>query len=147
LLETLPPDRALRAWLDRYAGFVASKRGIIDTLRAGWASGRITTPTIREGITATLETFLAAGSRAGSLRADLCPDDVTALVLAAAARSAPPRSSGRYRGEIGPLRARTINWFLGVLIAGAVSGRNRPALHPDDQLVPLGADHRGGWVV
>jgi AcrR family transcriptional regulator len=81
LLETLPPDVALRAWLDRYARFVATKRGIIDTLRAGWASGRITTPTTRERITTTLETFLVAGSRAGSLRGDLSPDDVTALVL------------------------------------------------------------------
>src|SRR6185312_1176153 len=41
LLERLPPDAALRAWMGRYAGFAAAKRGMVDTLRAGWASGRI----------------------------------------------------------------------------------------------------------
>ena len=98
LLETLPPDVALRAWMDRYAEFVAAKRGIIDTLRAGWNSGRITTPTTRERVTATLATFLAAGSRAGSLRGDLSPDDVTALVLGvflSTATHSTPEQTGR----------------------------------------------------
>src|SRR5206468_1162115 len=52
LLQQFPPDVALRAWMDRYARFVATKRGMLDTLRAGWASGRITTSTTRERITA-----------------------------------------------------------------------------------------------
>ena len=81
LLDELPPDAALRAWMDRYAEFVATKRGMVDTLRAGWASGRITTPTTRERITATIGTILTAGARAGSLRADVAPEDVTAMLL------------------------------------------------------------------
>jgi AcrR family transcriptional regulator len=81
LLDEFPPDVALRAWMDRYATFVATKRGMIDTLRAGWAAGRIATPATRERITGTLETLLAAGVRAGSFRGDVTPDDLTALVL------------------------------------------------------------------
>lgn len=81
LLEQLPPDEALRAWMKRYAQFAVTKRGIVDTLRAGWASGRITTPTTRERITATIATILTAGTRAGTLRDDVDPDDVTALLL------------------------------------------------------------------
>lgn len=81
LLGQFPPDVALRAWMDRYATFVATKRGMIDTLRAGWAAGRIATPATRERITTTLETLLAAGVRAGSFRGDVAPDDITALVL------------------------------------------------------------------
>lgn len=81
LLAELPPEAALRAWLDRYASFVATKRGMIDTLRAGWASGRIATPTTRERITETIGTILAAGARTGSIRGDVDPDDVTTMLL------------------------------------------------------------------
>lgn len=81
LLDQFPPDIALRAWTNRYADFAAAKRGMVDTLRAGWASGRITTPTTRERITAAIGTILTAGARVGSLRADVDPEDVTAMLL------------------------------------------------------------------
>ncbi|AHH97741.1 hypothetical protein KALB_4379 [Kutzneria albida DSM 43870] len=81
LLAELPPDAALRAWMGRYAAFVATKRGMAETLRAGWASGRIATPSTRERITAAIATILASGAQARSLRGDVAPDDVTALLL------------------------------------------------------------------
>lgn len=81
LLDRLPPEAALRAWMDRYAAFVATKRGMIDTLRAGWASGRMSTPTTRARITAAIAEILSAGARAGSLRGDVESDDVTAMLL------------------------------------------------------------------
>ncbi|MFE7979092.1 TetR/AcrR family transcriptional regulator [Streptomyces shenzhenensis] len=81
LLDAFPPDVALRAWMDRYAAFVATKRGMLDTLRAGWASGRIATATTRERITAALGAILAAGARTGSLRADVAPEDATVMLL------------------------------------------------------------------
>ncbi|MFC8799562.1 TetR/AcrR family transcriptional regulator [Promicromonospora sp. NPDC057138] len=79
LLDQHAPDAALRAWMDRYADFFATKRGMLDTLRPGWASGRITTP--RGRVTAALGSILDAGARAGVLRADVDPEDVTMLVL------------------------------------------------------------------
>lgn len=81
LLDQFPPDVALHAWIKRYAEFTATKRGMVDTLRAGWASGRITTPRTRERITAAIGMILTAGAQAGSLRADVEPDDVTAMLL------------------------------------------------------------------
>ncbi|GAA5116220.1 TetR/AcrR family transcriptional regulator [Pseudonocardia adelaidensis] len=81
LLDELPPAVALRAWMDRYAAFVSTKRGMLDTLRAGWASGRIATPTTRERITGAIATILTAGAREGSLRADVPPGDVTAMLV------------------------------------------------------------------
>jgi AcrR family transcriptional regulator len=81
LLKELPPDAALRAWLQRYATFVATKRGMAETLRAGWASGRIATPSTRERITAAIATILASGAEAGSLRTDVEPEDITAMLL------------------------------------------------------------------
>jgi AcrR family transcriptional regulator len=81
LLRRLPPDAALRAWMGRYAVFIATKRGMADTLRAGLASGRIAAPGSRERITSAVATILAAGAGDGSLRADVDPVDVTAMLL------------------------------------------------------------------
>ncbi|WP_328865920.1 TetR/AcrR family transcriptional regulator [Streptomyces sp. NBC_00304] len=95
LLRELPPDAALRAWIERYAAFIATKRGMADTLRAGWASGRIATPATGERVTAAIATILAAGAEAGAeaeaeagaeagagaLRADVEPGDVTVMLL------------------------------------------------------------------
>lgn len=81
LLEELPPDRALRAWMERYAAFVATKRSMLNTLHSAWDSGRLATPATRERITAAIGTMLAEGARAGTLRADVAPDDVTAMLL------------------------------------------------------------------
>ncbi len=81
LLEALPPEAALRAWFYRYAEFLTTKRGMIETLRAGWSSGRLATPATRERLTAALATILAAGARAGVLRGDVEPGDVTAMLL------------------------------------------------------------------
>jgi AcrR family transcriptional regulator len=81
LLAEFPPEIALRAWMDRYADFIATKRGMVDTLRAGWASGSIATPRTRERLTAAIATILAEGVRTGTLRAEVAPEDVTAMLL------------------------------------------------------------------
>lgn len=81
LLAELEPSAALRAWMTRYAEFFRIKRGMSDTLRAGWASGSIATPATRERITATIAEMLRSGAEAGSLRSDVEPDDVTMMLL------------------------------------------------------------------
>ncbi|WIY00667.1 TetR family transcriptional regulator [Amycolatopsis mongoliensis] len=83
LLGQLPPEAALRAWMDRYAAFVETKRGMGDVLRASLASGRIATPATRRRITAAIGTILDAGALAGTLRAGVDPEDVTLLLLGA----------------------------------------------------------------
>ncbi|WP_225448031.1 TetR/AcrR family transcriptional regulator [Streptacidiphilus sp. P02-A3a] len=98
LLDAYPPEAALRAWMDGYAQFAARKRGIIDTLRAGWISGRIATPTTRERITGAIGEMLTAGARAGTLRGDVDPDDVTAILLGvflSTAGGGAPEQTGR----------------------------------------------------
>ncbi|MEV4146037.1 TetR family transcriptional regulator [Amycolatopsis sp. NPDC049691] len=81
LLAELPPEAALRAWMDRYAAFVETKRGMADVLRASLASGRITTPVTRRRITEAIGTILAAGARDGVFRAGTDPEDVTLMLL------------------------------------------------------------------
>ncbi|MFI6935415.1 TetR/AcrR family transcriptional regulator [Streptomyces sp. NPDC050287] len=81
LLDELEPAVALRAWMTRYAAFFKIKRGMSDTLRAGWASGSIATPATRERITAVIAMMLRTGAEAGSLRPDVDPQDVTMMLL------------------------------------------------------------------
>ncbi|MCS0603706.1 TetR/AcrR family transcriptional regulator [Streptomyces sp. LP11] len=95
LLAELEPSAALRAWMTRYAAFVKVKRGMSDTLRAGWASGGIATPATRERVTAVIATMLRGGAEAGSPRSDVDPGDATVMLLgvflATEASAAPDR--------------------------------------------------------
>lgn len=80
LLEQDRADVGLRMWMDRYAAFVQTKRGMLDTLRSGWAAGTIATPDTRARISAVIAAFLAAGAAQGTLRDDVEADDVTAAL-------------------------------------------------------------------
>ena len=60
LLATHPPDRALRAWMDRFADYVAAKREMADTLRAVFAAGTVTVSHAREELAAAVTTVLEA---------------------------------------------------------------------------------------
>lgn len=75
-----PADVALRAWIGRYATFIATKRGMRDTLRGAYASGRIPLPS-RERVTATIAVIFERGAAAGTLRADVDPEDFTTLLI------------------------------------------------------------------
>jgi hypothetical protein len=90
LLAELPPDAALRAWMGRYADFVATKRGMAEALRAVVAAGAVTSSQTREQLGAAAGAMLAAGVDAGLLRADVRAEDVVAslagILLAATSR-------------------------------------------------------------
>ena len=110
LLEQLPPEEALRAWMDRYAAFVATKRGMGDALRASVASGRIATPATRQRITAAIGAILDAGVASGTLRpAD--PEDVTLLLL------------GTFLSTSGDEDAERTGRMLDLIAAGLHAGR------------------------
>ncbi|HBW19119.1 MAG: TetR/AcrR family transcriptional regulator [Streptosporangiaceae bacterium] len=81
LLEALAPDRALRAWMDRFAGYVRAKREMADALRAVFAAGSVTVSLAREQLTAAVQTILDAGIAAGTLRDDVRADDIVATIV------------------------------------------------------------------
>jgi AcrR family transcriptional regulator len=83
LLAAHAPDEALRAWMDRFAGYVTAKREMADALRAVFASGAVTVSEARERLTIAVRAILAAGVAAGTLRADVRPEDVVAMVVGA----------------------------------------------------------------
>ncbi|QIS17426.1 TetR/AcrR family transcriptional regulator [Nocardia terpenica] len=78
---TRPADAALRAWMDRFADYIAAKREMADALRVAVASGAIT----REGVRAELSTAVAdlldAGAEDGTLRPDARAQDVVAALV------------------------------------------------------------------
>ena len=81
LLETHAPERALRAWMDRFADYVRAKREMADALRAVFASGSVTVSHAREQLTAAVQTTLDAGIAAGTLRDDVRAEDIVATIV------------------------------------------------------------------
>jgi AcrR family transcriptional regulator len=81
LLAWHAPERALRAWMDRFAGYVRAKREMADALRAVFAAGAVTVSEAREQLTAAVQTILDAGIAAGTLRDDVYAGDVVATVV------------------------------------------------------------------
>jgi AcrR family transcriptional regulator len=78
-LGRLPPEEALRAWLDRFADYIMTKRAMGDALRQAASDSPLFTTT-RERILEALRLLLSAGAVAGTLRADVDPKDVMRLV-------------------------------------------------------------------
>ncbi|WP_319463639.1 helix-turn-helix domain-containing protein [Micromonospora sp. RTP1Z1] len=78
LLASLPPDQAVRAWMDRFVDYLSTKRGMADALRLVIASGANPYAHSRDRLVAALGLLLGAGSAAGTVRADIAPADVLA---------------------------------------------------------------------
>jgi AcrR family transcriptional regulator len=76
LIAELPPDKALRAWMDHFVDYMTTKRGMGDALRALIASGGDPFSESRVRLTDAVATLLQAGTAAGVLRSDVAPDDV-----------------------------------------------------------------------
>jgi AcrR family transcriptional regulator len=80
LLGSLPPDQAMRAWLDRFIDYVTTKRHMAAALRAVIASGRNPHAESRDRLIGAITALLDAGVASGSLRADVEPNDVLAAL-------------------------------------------------------------------
>ena len=76
LLDSTPPDRALREWMDRLARYVIAKQGLADALKEATADDTAPLPAVYGQVLAALEALLDAGARAGTIRSDLSADDV-----------------------------------------------------------------------
>jgi AcrR family transcriptional regulator len=95
LLTRHPPKVALRRWMDRYASFVAAKRGMAESLRAMVDSGAVAAHQTRARIVGAVELLLNAGVDDGSLRADVRADDVVSSLLGIFLASASRDQTGR----------------------------------------------------
>jgi AcrR family transcriptional regulator len=75
LLHTKPADEALRAWLDRFVDYMATKHGMGDALKAVIASGGNPFAQSRAKLTEAMTVLLTAAVDAGQVRADVNPWD------------------------------------------------------------------------
>lgn len=81
LLTRHPPPAALRHWMDRYAEFVAAKKGMAESLRSLFEADAAAVTDTRASIVGAVAVLLEAGAEDGSLRPDVRPDDVVASML------------------------------------------------------------------
>jgi AcrR family transcriptional regulator len=95
LLDDLPPDKALRAWMDRFVEYMTTKRGMGEALRALIAAGGDPFARSWERMLAATTTLLRAAVDAGEVRADVDPDDVLRAVGAVSLATGEPDQAGR----------------------------------------------------
>ncbi|MFF4616110.1 TetR/AcrR family transcriptional regulator [Nonomuraea jabiensis] len=78
VLAAMPADRALRAWLGRWADYLTTKRGLAQALRAVAATdtGPVAFPGARARALAAVRRLLDAGVSEGLLREGIEPLDV-----------------------------------------------------------------------
>jgi AcrR family transcriptional regulator len=118
LLQELPPDKALRAWMDHFVDYMTTKRGMGDALRALIASGGDPFSQSRVRLAQAVATLLQAGMAANVLRSDIQPDDVLLSLSGVSLATADPAQ----REQAGRL--------LDLLMDGLVVSR-RPATAQD----------------
>jgi len=80
LLATLPPDRAVRAWMDRFVDYAVTKRGMKDALHGLIAAGGNPFAQTRDRLLGALGSLLTAAVTAGTVRADIAPADLLATL-------------------------------------------------------------------
>jgi AcrR family transcriptional regulator len=95
LLKRHPPKTALRRWMDRYASFVAAKRGMAESLHAMFDSGAMQPSQTRDSIAGAVDLLLRAGADDGSLRSDVQADDVVSSLIGIFLASGSSEQTGR----------------------------------------------------
>ncbi|MFF9563802.1 TetR/AcrR family transcriptional regulator [Leifsonia sp. NPDC014704] len=81
LLPTDQPDVALREFMRLYSGFIVTKRGMAESLRAGGARAAAASAQTRQRVDSAVQPFLTAGIEQGLFRDDVTADDVTAAMV------------------------------------------------------------------
>lgn len=79
LLETRAPAQAMRQWMDLFADWLATKRGML-ALLAIEPSAMSHAPS-RGEMLAAISTILSAGVAAGDIRRDIDPEDIAASLV------------------------------------------------------------------
>jgi len=81
--------------MDRYASFVAAKRGMADSLRTMVESGAVQINQMHARIVAAVDLLLQAGAADGTLRSDVAADDVVSSLIGIFITSRSPDQTGR----------------------------------------------------
>lgn len=71
-----PPVEALARWLRRYAGFIATKKGLASALHSGDPAYAALPDYFRASFEPALSALLAAAAATGNVRSDIAPYDL-----------------------------------------------------------------------
>ncbi|WP_426505582.1 TetR/AcrR family transcriptional regulator [Dactylosporangium sp. McL0621] len=81
LLAAHPPAQAMRRWMDLFSEWLATKNGMIDTLRAMINNKQLGSAHTRTELLAAIDKILAAGRAAGDIGAHATSEDVAAGLI------------------------------------------------------------------
>jgi len=76
ILENAPAAEALRAWMDQFVDYMATKHGMAEALHAVLVTEGDLRMKTRDMLTTALATLMTAGIADGSVRPDLDPSDI-----------------------------------------------------------------------
>ena len=74
------PGEALARWMQRYAGFIAAKRGLATALHSGNPAFDALPAYFRQRLEPALQTLLEAATAAGEIRADVVAEELLGAV-------------------------------------------------------------------
>lgn len=81
LLAQLPPDQAMRRWMDLFGDWIATKNGMLDTLQAMIETSAIAHDQTRVELLAAITALLDAGRAAELLRPEVSAEDIAAGLI------------------------------------------------------------------
>lgn len=116
LLAAMPPDQALRTWMEAFLEYMTTKRGMSDALRMVIASGGDPFAESRARLLAAVTALLEAGAAGGVLRGDLDPADLMASISGVSLAAGEPAR----RVQAG----RLLDLLMDGLRHGAATGRD-----------------------
>ncbi|MDR6978339.1 AcrR family transcriptional regulator [Streptomyces sp. 3330] len=121
LLDELPPDRALRAWMDRLAEFAMTKAGLADAIRLATSTPGGPEKPAHTPVADAAELLLRANDAAGAIRPGMTPDDL--MLAIGGLWQLTPADDWR------PRAARLLDLVMDGLRAGApgADGRSLPS--------------------
>lgn len=92
LAASLPPFEALAGWMQRYAGFIAAKRGLAAALHSGDPAFDELPGYFDRRLRPALRGLLEAAVQSGEVRGDVDPDELLTAVAGLCASSGVERS-------------------------------------------------------
>lgn len=100
LLNTEPPEQALRSWMDRFVDYMTTKLGLSAAIRAVVASGRDPFGQSRQKLNVALHSLLEAAAATGAIRPEVSADDVLMTLSGLAMAAGAPDQRGQLRRMI-----------------------------------------------
>ncbi|MFI5916554.1 TetR/AcrR family transcriptional regulator [Dactylosporangium sp. NPDC051541] len=81
LLAAHAPARAMRHWMDLFSEWLATKNGMVDTLRAMMNSNQLGHSDTRTELLAAIDKILTAGRTADAIALDVTAEDIAAALI------------------------------------------------------------------